>query len=100
MTALDNTLSTSLQPPGRSLWSSVRRRFLRNYWAVGGAVLLLIIMACCFGSLPYWMGAEADQGKSTRMEFQHVDAMRQGPGGGHWMGTDLLGRDLLGRLAV
>jgi oligopeptide transport system permease protein len=34
------------------------------------------------------------------MEFQHTEVTRTAPSTDHWMGTDQLGRDLLGRMAI
>jgi len=99
MTAVELS-PTSAMPRGRSHWSMVRRRFLRNTWAVGGAILLFLIVAACFGSLPYWLAIDPHSTAVMRMEFQHTDVMRQAPTDQHLMGTDQLGRDLMGRMAV
>ena len=34
----------------RSQWAIIGRRFLRHRLAVAGAVVLLILMLCCFGA--------------------------------------------------
>ncbi|MGI5231149.1 dipeptide/oligopeptide/nickel ABC transporter permease/ATP-binding protein [Actinoallomurus sp. CA-142502] len=56
--------------------------------AIVVAFLVVLILACALASLiaPYDPLA------------QHLSAVRSGPSGGYWLGTDSLGRDLLSRL--
>ncbi|MEO8830382.1 ABC transporter permease [Lapillicoccus sp.] len=66
---------------------------VRRFWANLGArvsvvVLLLIVLAVVIG--PWLLHIGPDQ--------QDLLASRQGPTSAHWLGTDLLGRDVLARL--
>ncbi|WP_116198508.1 ABC transporter permease [Amycolatopsis circi] len=70
---------------------TVLSRLLRRKTAVTGAVLLLLVVAFCFlGPLVY----------GTDQSHTDLAAARLGPGGGHPLGTDDLGYDVLGRLMV
>ena len=75
---------------GRSLWDDARRRLLRNKAAVGGMIVLgLLVLAAIIG--PYFTPYAYDQ-----INKDHVWAppLTQG----HLLGADSLGRDLLARL--
>jgi oligopeptide transport system permease protein len=75
---------------GRSLWDDARRRLLRNKAAVGGMIVLgLLVLAAIIG--PYFTPYSYDQ-----INKDHVWAppLTQG----HLLGADSLGRDLLARL--
>lgn len=65
------------------------RRFRRNYLAVAGAVVLLVMLVACF----VWP-------LTGRLDptTVHLLNTRQGPGHGHVLGTDAQGRDVLARL--
>ncbi len=75
---------------GRSLWDDARRRLMRNRAAVTGMVVLIgLILAALVG--PYL----------TPFDYDQVikDDVWLAPGqGGHILGTDNLGRDLLTRM--
>ena len=76
---------------GRSPLAAARRRFLRNRVAVAGlAIVGLVALACLIGPavLPYAPEAA---------DFERI-AEPPGLAGGHLLGTDGLGRDLLARL--
>ena len=77
---------------GRSLWDDARRRLSRNRAAVTSmVVLILLIVAALFG--PY----------ITTYGYAdiHKNDVWLAPGvGGHLLGTDSLGRDLLARLLI
>lgn len=78
---------TSQRP--RGLWSDAWRRLRRNTFAMGGLiVLVLIILAAIFAPLI----APADP------NFQDYMSMMQGPSWAHPMGTDNFGRDILSRI--
>ncbi|MFD8430624.1 ABC transporter permease [Streptomyces coelicoflavus] len=65
------------------------RRFLRNRLAVVGlGVVVFFVLFCFVGPLVY----ETDQ---THTLLQQVN---QSPSGAHWLGTDAVGHDELGRL--
>jgi len=74
------------EPTPRSQWQLFRRRFLRHRLAVGGAVVLILLIVFCFGAkffAPY--------------DKNHQDLLLgpTSPSKEHWMGTDQLGRDQL-----
>jgi oligopeptide transport system permease protein len=77
---------------GASLWDEARRRLLRNRAAMAGAVVLALLLAAALIGpqlLPY--------------AYDQIDKrdVWQGPlTGGHLLGTDALGRDLLARILV
>ena len=72
-----------------SLWSDALSRLLKNKAAVGGAVILVIliilaILAPFIAPYPY--------------AYQDLDLGASPPSSLHWLGTDVLGRDLLSRI--
>jgi oligopeptide transport system permease protein len=76
---------------GSSLWRDAWHRLARNKLAVfGGAVLILLAIACIFGPMlsPY-------SHEQTNLELRATPPSAQ-----HWLGTDSLGRDLLVRVLV
>ncbi|MGW4485746.1 ABC transporter permease [Amycolatopsis sp. NPDC004368] len=66
------------------------RVFARRTALLGAILLLLVILFCFFGPLLY----------GTDQSHTDLGAARLGPGGGHLLGTDDLGYDVLGRLMV
>jgi oligopeptide transport system permease protein len=75
--------------PHHSLWGDAFIRLRRNKLALaGGAFILLLTLAALLAPLltPY------------RFDQQNYDAMLLGPGTGHLLGTDELGRDVFTRL--
>jgi len=80
-------------PPGRSPWANARRRYRQNRAAQLSLLLLLLLgLAVIVGPwlLPH------------RYDDTDWSALSQAPGwqGGHWFGTDDLGRDLLARTLI
>ena len=78
------------QPAGRGLWSDALRRLRRNRAAMTSLLLLgLLVVAVTIGPL---LSPHAFDGSDW-------DAILLAPtlAGGHWFGTDFLGRDLLVR---
>lgn len=74
---------------GTSLWGDAWHRLRRNRLAiVGGAVLVLVVLACAIGPFvsPY------------AYEEQDLLNTFSPPSEQHWLGTDQLGRDLLVRI--
>jgi oligopeptide transport system permease protein len=77
---------------GRSLWDDARRRLWRNKAAVGGMVVLAVLaLAAVLG--PYFSSYAYDQVRKTDVWLPPLT-------GGHLLGTDALGRDLLARLLM
>jgi len=81
---------------GRSLWTDARARFSRNKAAVGGLIVLtLILLFSLFGQFfAAWSNETIDWGLMGRV------AQIGGPSfeNGHYMGADELGRDLYARV--
>ncbi|MEV6103875.1 ABC transporter permease [Streptomyces sp. NPDC051940] len=72
--------------PGRRL---ALRRFTRNRLAVIGlTVVVLFVLFCFVGPFLY----DTDQTHTA------LDQANQGPSGAHWLGTDAVGHDIVGRL--
>jgi oligopeptide transport system permease protein len=77
---------------GRSLWDDARRRLLRNRAAVASMIVLgLLVLAAVVG--PYLTPFPYDQ-------INKADTWAAPMTGGHLLGADPLGRDLLARLLV
>jgi len=74
------------------------RRFGRNRLAVVGAVVLLLLVAACYGSLGYSL-ARPPTG-SPRYEEQHLEQTLSAATTSFPFGTDQLGRNLLARMAL
>lgn len=90
MTLADPTVddSTEAEAPRVPHWREATRRFLRHPGAVIGFIVLAAwVLVAIFSPLiaPY---DPADL----------VSRSRQGPSAAHWLGTDLLGRDLFSRV--
>ena len=77
---------------GRSLWDDARRRLLRNWGAVGGMIMLaILVLVAVIG--PYVTPFAYDQ-------INKNDVWAAPLTGGHLLGADSLGRDLLARLLM
>lgn len=77
--------------PGRPVWRLALQVFVENRLAVLGLVIVVAMVLFCFvGPLVY------------RTDQIHVmlDQATRPPGGGHLLGTDDTGRDVLGRLML
>jgi oligopeptide transport system permease protein len=75
--------------PHHTLWGDALIRLKRNKLAVTGAIIILVI---AIGAIivPYVSPYPYDK--------QNMLAVMQGPSWHHWLGTDILGRDLFTRL--
>ncbi len=85
------TATALAEPPerGASLGADAWARLRRNRAAVGGGVFLLgFLLVCVVGPLLI----------PTNYQDQNLDLGATGPGAAHWLGTDVLGRDLLARI--
>jgi oligopeptide transport system permease protein len=77
---------------GRSLWDDARRRLRRNKAAVGSLILLAVLfVAAAVG--PYLTAFPFDQINKNDVWLPPLT-------GGHLLGSDALGRDLLARLLI
>jgi oligopeptide transport system permease protein len=77
---------------GRSLWDDARRRLMRNRAAVASMVILgVLVLAAAIG--PYFLPYSYDQITKT-------DVLMKPLSGGHLVGTDSIGRDILARMMV
>ena len=78
------------------LWSDAWVRFRRNRLAVAGlSLVIFLIVVALVSPLLVKMGVLIDPFK------QQVESIETGPGvNGHFMGTDILGRDTLSRLMI
>jgi oligopeptide transport system permease protein len=86
------TITKAAAVRGRSLWEDARRRLMRNRAAVTGMIVLgLLVVAAVVGP---WLSP------FTYDEVNKSDVWLPPLQGGHLMGSDALGRDLLTRLLV
>jgi len=72
-----------------SLWSDALRRLLKNRAAVGGAVILFVLIL--FAILAPWIAPYP-------YAYQNLSLGASPPSAEHLLGTDVLGRDLFSRI--
>jgi oligopeptide transport system permease protein len=82
-------LNLSKIPKGSSLWKNGMRRFFKNPFGVAGCVFLgvLAILSLCAPLIAPFS-----------FEAQDLSLGAVGPNATHWLGTDILGRDLFTRI--
>ncbi len=83
---VEPTPEGEFEPTPRTQWQLIRRRFFHHKLAVLSLVVLVLLIAVCFGA--HWI-APYPKGK------QDLLLGPVGPGAKHWFGTDQLGIDQL-----
>ncbi len=78
---------------GRSLWDDSRRRLLGNKAAIAGAIVLSVMTLIAIIGPFFWPHS---------FEHQYQDRLALAPTTEHmhWLGTDILGRDMVARMLV
>lgn len=82
-------ITAPVRSKGNSLLQDALRRFMSNKLAVTGCVLLTILIILCLAApllTPY------------TYDYQNLSLGATPPGNGHFLGTDVLGRDLFTRI--
>ncbi|WP_328563372.1 ABC transporter permease [Streptomyces coelicoflavus] len=88
-TSLDGLAAKPAPAPAVSGTRLAVRRFLRNRLAVVGlGIVVFFVLFCFVGPLVY----------STDQTHTLLQQVNQSPSGAHWLGTDAVGHDELGRL--
>jgi len=83
------TQASASPPPSLGFWPATWRRLRRNRAAMAGLVLLVVLGLAA--GLATWIAPYS-------YEEQNLDLGAAPPSAQHWLGTDVLGRDLLTRL--
>ncbi len=78
---------------GRSLWDDSRRRLLGNKAAIAGAIVLSVMTLIAIIGPFFWP-------HSYEHQYQERLALAPTLENMHWLGTDILGRDMVARLLV
>lgn len=100
-------LSASELVEGTSLWKDAWRRLRRNHLAMfGGTILLIIIAFALVGAMQLGHRSASPIFNWIPDPLPHqfdgtdLEIANESPSWSHWMGTDVLGRDLFVRLMV
>jgi oligopeptide transport system permease protein len=82
---------------GSSLWRDAWRRLRRNRLAMlGGAVVLVVVALSLVGALSIWVPRLLPY----TYDETNLEVANEAPSWSHWLGTDMLGRDLAVRIVV
>ncbi len=113
MSAIDPTASGGVILPaselveGTSLWKDAWRRLRRNHLAMfGGTILIVIIAFALVGAMQLGHRSASPLFNWIPDPLPHqfdgtdLEIANESPSWSHWMGTDVLGRDLFVRLMV
>lgn len=87
--AAELEIAPHAEPIARSQWQLFRRRFLKHKAALVSIGVLVLLFVVCFGAR-FFAPYDPNQ--------QNLRQAPTGPTAQHWMGTDLLSRDLFSRL--
>ena len=85
----EERIATAPIERGTSLWRDAYARLRKNHAAVAGAILLAAVILISIAGP--WLSPYTYDGQNTLLG-------PVGPCGTHWLGTDILGRDLLTRV--
>ncbi|WP_309385159.1 ABC transporter permease [Cerasicoccus frondis] len=89
---MSELIASNLAPRPASPWSDGWARWRKNRLAVVSAIVLLIIILACLAG-PFFQPAKYH-------EVTNLELGATAPSADHWLGTDILGRDLLARILV
>ena len=87
--APEHVVTPVLEERGASLWHDALVRLRKNHLAVAGLIMLTVLLVLSI--LTPWLAPYAH-------EEQDLALGASPPSADHWLGTDLLGRDLLTRM--
>ncbi|WP_269540893.1 ABC transporter permease [Cerasicoccus fimbriatus] len=89
---MSNAAASPPAPAPASPWSDGWHRWRKNRLALASAILLALIIAVCLIG-PFFQPAKYH-------EVTNLELGASAPSAEHWLGTDILGRDLLARIMI